>query len=90
MDLKPKGRESRLTFDSFVDKTFQSMVIGVAMFGINEVRSLNTSISDLNKNMGIVIDKLGGQEKRMDGFEIRLLNLETYSIEHRRARSMTK
>lgn len=49
----------RLNFSQLVDKVFELAIIGVALYGVN-------SINTLNEKIAVVIEKIYSHDKQLD------------------------
>lgn len=60
-----------------VDRWFEILVIGIFSFGAYTLRDMSSSISQLNKSMAVIVEKVSLQEKVSDDHEQRLRIIES-------------
>jgi hypothetical protein len=75
--------KSRLAFGQWVDKVFWAMTIAIASYMAGQVNNLTQGVNELNAKMAAIVERSSNQEKRMDGFDARLRDLERLPISGR-------
>lgn len=56
----------RMTFGQVLDRVFWSLVTSLGVYASNELKSVNTNISELNKKLAVVVEKMTNTERRLD------------------------
>lgn len=71
------AKGTRIVFGDIVDRVFWGLLVAVAAFGVAQIQNLSGGVQELNKNMAIVITKLGYQDKALSNHEDRIHKLES-------------
>lgn len=79
MAKKKNDDTERLNFGQFADKVFWSLLTGCALFCSHKISTLTDSVSDLNVKLGIVMEHMSYQDKRIDSQDHRLEIIENGS-----------
>lgn len=60
----------------FLDWAFQGIVAGAIVIGVSVLRELRDSVSDLNENVAVVIEKTAQHERQLEKHDERIRELE--------------
>lgn len=55
-----------MAFPQFVDKIFWALMTASAMYVATQVKDLNSSVNELNKNVAVMLIQMSANEKRDD------------------------
>lgn len=67
-----------MKFREFIHEALLALMVGVAGYGASQLNSATTSINELNKNMGVVVEKLTYQSESLKDHENRIRILENH------------
>lgn len=66
----------RLTFGHLIDRLFWFLLTMSVVYAASQLKTMSTSVEDLNNKVSVILEKLSNAEKRADNFDHRLEILE--------------
>lgn len=72
--IRPIDR--RLKFSHFVDRIFWALLTASVVYAASELKTVSTSVEELNIKMGVVVEKISNAEKRVDSQDRKIERIE--------------
>ena len=83
-----RRQEPRMGFGEIFDKVAWSLICAVALYAANQLKEMSASVSQLNVNVSVLVERVTNQEKiqnelkyKLDALDMRVIQVEKSRLE---------